>query len=112
MPVLVSGAEGTVYIDELVGDVGFGVPGNAGGGGAVDDAVAGRGVVDDEGEAAGVSAGEDEQRRPQGGQLNMRILDNNRFGGTSGDQLRNWFLQLQSGMMTLRHDQIDMRNDT
>ncbi len=52
MPVLVSGAEGTVYIDELVGDVGFGVPGNAGGGGAVDDAVAGRGVVDDEGEAA------------------------------------------------------------
>jgi hypothetical protein len=33
-------------------------------------------------------------------------LDNNRFGGTSGDQLRNWFLQLHSGMMTLRRDQI------
>jgi hypothetical protein len=55
MPVLVIGAEGTVYIDELVGDVGFGVPGDAGGGGAV----AGQGV-DDEGKAAGVPAGEDE----------------------------------------------------
>ena len=86
-----------------MGDVGFSVPGDAGGGGAV----AGRGV-DDEGKAAGVPAGKDERRRLQGRQLSMWILDNNRFG----NQLRNWFLQLQSGMMTLRHDQIDMRNDT
>ena len=102
MPVLVSDAKGgTVHIDELVGDVGFGVPGDAEGGRAVADAVAGRGV-DDEGKAAGVPAGKDERRRLQGRQLSMWILDNNRFG----NQLRNWFLQLQSGMMTLRRDQI------
>jgi hypothetical protein len=52
IPVLVSGAEGTVYVGELVGDVGFGVPGDAGGGGAVAGAVVGRGA-DDEGKAAG-----------------------------------------------------------
>jgi hypothetical protein len=85
-----------------MGDVGFSVPGDAGGGGAV----AGRGV-DDEGKAAGVPAGKDERRRLQGRQLSMWILDNNRFG----NQLRNWFLQLQSGMMTLRRDQINMRNE-
>ncbi len=103
MSVLVSGAEGTVYIDELMGDVAFGVPGDAGAGGG---AVAGRGV-DDEGKAAGVPAGKDERRRLQGRQLNMQIFDNNRFE----NQHRNWFLQLQSGMMSLRRDQINMRND-
>ena len=88
MPVSVSGADGTVYIDELAGNDGFAIPGAAAGG-ANADAVAGG---DDQGEEAG-AAGDDmerrQQRQPQV-QANVRILDNNRFGG-SGDQIRNWF---------------------
>jgi hypothetical protein len=106
MPVLVSGSEGTVYIDELAGDAEIPIPGDAGG-----RAVAGG---DDQGEEAGAAGGDDDEERrqqPQQVQANMRILDNNRFGG-SGDQLRNWFLQLQSGMMTLRRELIDLRNET
>ncbi len=92
MPVLVSGADGTVYSDELAAkDDGFAIPGA------------------DQGEAAG-DAMEQRQLRQAQVQANMRILDNNRFGG-SGDQIRNWFLQLQSSIMTLRRKLMDLRND-
>ncbi len=97
MPVLVSGADGTVYIDELAAkDDGFAIPGAA------------QGEAD--ANAAAGDAMEQRQLRQAQVQANMRILDNNRFGG-SGDQIRNWFLQLQSSIMTLRRKLMDLRND-
>ncbi len=109
MPILVSGADGTVYIDELAGeDDGFAIPGAAGGE-ADADAVAGSNDRSEEAGAAG-DAMEQRQLRQAQVQANIRILDNNRFGG-SGDEIRNWFLQLQSGIMTLRRQLMNLRNN-
>jgi hypothetical protein len=83
MPVLVSAADGTVYIDELAGvDDGFTIPGAAGGE-AYADAVVGR---NDRSEEAGAAGDAMEQRQLSQAQVqaNMRMLGNNRFAG-SGD---------------------------
>ena len=77
MPVLVSGDQGTVYIDELP---------------AID--------------AIDTGGGQDAAGQQQ--DLSMRILGNNR---PSGDQLRNHMLQLQSGILSLRRENIELRND-
>ena len=74
IPVLVSGDQGAVYIDELpltVVDVGAG------------------------GEAQEPDA-------------NVRIYENNRTGG---DHIRNHMLQLQSGIFSLRRENLELRND-
>jgi hypothetical protein len=78
MPVLVSGDQGTVFIDELVAAV----PTEEGGG----------------------------QRQDQQDGLNSRILENstNRSGG---DQMRSYMLHLQSSVMSLRREQIELRSD-
>jgi hypothetical protein len=71
MPVLVSGDQGTVYIDELP---------------AIETIDAGGG---------------------QEGQQQHDRLSNR----PSGDQLRNQMLQLQSGILSLRRENIELRND-
>jgi len=78
MPVLVSGDQGTVFIDELVAAV----PTEEGGG---------------------------HQQDQQDG-LNSRILENstNRSGG---DQVRSYMLHLQSSVMSLRREHIELRSD-
>ena len=78
MPVLVSGDQGTVYIDEIP---------------------IGAAPIDAD---VDIAAGGGEQ-------LNMRILENTRTFG--GDQMRNYMLQLQSGMLSLRRENIDLRNE-
>ena len=80
MPVLVSGDQGTVYINELVITDVPTLPGAATEGGG----------------------------QQQG--LNLRILENstNRIGG---DQMRNYMLQLQSSVMSLRRENIEIRSD-
>jgi hypothetical protein len=109
MPILVCGADGTVHIDELAGeDDGFAFLGAAGGE-ADADAVAGSNDRSEEAGAAG-DAMEIRQLRQAQVQANISILDNNRFGGSS-DQIRNWFLQLQSGIMTLRRQLMNLRNN-
>ncbi|KAI2497397.1 hypothetical protein MHU86_17108 [Fragilaria crotonensis] len=40
--------------------------------------------------------------------LNQRLLQNNQ---ASGDQLQNWMLQLQSGFLSLRRENIEIRNN-
>ena len=75
MPVLVSGDQGAVYIDEL-------------------NSVAGE-----------RGAGEAQQQEDQ---QNLRVLDSNRTGG---DQIRNWMLQLQSGLLSLRRENMELRNE-
>jgi hypothetical protein len=84
IPVLVSGDQGTVYIDELAGA----------------QVVGGGGVA--EGGAEAQHEGGDEV-------LNHRLLENNRTAG--GDQLRNMLLQLQSGILGLRRENIELRSD-
>ena len=86
MLVIVSGDQGTVYIDELQPMPGGLVVENNG---APDAAmnVLDNGVMRD---------------------LNVRMLNNNQ---ASGNQLQNWMLQLQSGFMTLRRENIELRNE-
>ncbi|KAI2508144.1 hypothetical protein MHU86_6317 [Fragilaria crotonensis] len=38
----------------------------------------------------------------------MRILENNQI---SGDKLQNWMLQLQSGFMSLRRENVELRSE-
>jgi hypothetical protein len=86
MPVIVSGDQGTVYIDELQPMPGGVVVEN---GGPPDAAM---NVLD-------IGAMRD---------LNVRMLNKNQ---ASGNQLENWMLQLQSGFMTLRRENIELRSE-
>lgn len=86
MPVLVSGNQGTVYIDELPP-----IPGGL--------------VVENNG-APDTAMNVLEGREMRA--LNLRILNNNE---ASGNQLQNWMLQMQSGFMTLRRENIELRNE-
>ena len=72
MPVLVSGDQGTVFMDEIP------------------------------------LVGEEGGQQPQEHELSMRILENNRTGS---DQIRNHMLHLQSGILSLRRENIELRND-
>jgi hypothetical protein len=96
MPVLVSGNQGTVYIDEIPPMV---TNENDGGGTPAAAAATGPGgiVVGDGADVVGQK-------------LNRRLLDNNHSNAT-GDQLQNWILQLQSGLLTLRRENIELRNE-
>ncbi|KAI2494677.1 hypothetical protein MHU86_19856 [Fragilaria crotonensis] len=89
VPIIVSGNQGTVFIDEIprLPDLeGFAAGAN-------------NNNVDDNGGALqGLNA-----RR-----LNMRILENNQI---SGDKLQNWMLQLQSGFMSLRRENVELRSE-
>jgi hypothetical protein len=44
-----------------------------------------------------------------GEQINLRVLENTRTFG--GDQMRNYILQLQSGILSLRRENIELRNE-
>jgi hypothetical protein len=72
MPILVSGDQGTVFMDEIP------------------------------------LVGEEGGQQPQEHELSMRILENNRTGS---DQIRNHMLHLQSGILSLRRENIELRND-
>ncbi|KAI2497781.1 hypothetical protein MHU86_16723 [Fragilaria crotonensis] len=89
VPIIVSGNQGTVFIDEIprLPDLdGFAAGAN-------------NNNVDDNGGALqGLNA-----RR-----LNMQILENNQI---SGDKLQNWMLQLQSGFMSLRRENVELRSE-
>ena len=83
VPVIVSGNQGIVYIDEI--------PRN-------------NDVNDTAANADGGNDGADVGNQA----LHMRLLDNNRI---SGDALQNWMLQLQSGFMSLRRENLELRNE-
>ena len=44
-----------------------------------------------------------------GEQINLQVLENTRTFG--GDQMRNYILQLQSGILSLRRENIELRNE-
>ena len=78
MPVLITGDQGTVYIDEIP----IVAP--------VDPVEIGAGGGDGE-------------------QINVRVFDNTQTLG--GDQMRNYIFQLQSGIMSLRRENIELRTE-
>ncbi len=98
VPIIVSGNQGTVFIDEIPRP-----PDN----------------VDGTTTASGDNDG-GEQQRQQGGRisddatrsgttaLNMRILQNYCVGG---DALQTWMLQLQSGFISLRRENLELQNE-
>ncbi len=98
VPIIVSGNQGTVFIDEIPR------PSDN---------------VDGTTTASGDNDGGERQRQ-QGGRisddatrsgtiaLNMRILQNHRVGGNA---LQTWMLQLQSGFMSLRCENLELRNE-
>ena len=87
VPVLVNGNQGTVFIDEI--------PTTSIEGSAV-------GAENKNGEAV---CGETIHflQRPSMQQLNQRLLQNYQ---ASGNQLHNWMLQMQSGFLSLQHENI------
>jgi hypothetical protein len=88
----VSGNQGTVFIDEIPTT-------------SIEGPLAG--VENENGESAGETnnflQGPSSIQR-----LNQRLLQNNQ---ASGDQLQNWMLQLQSGFLSLRRENVEIRND-
>jgi hypothetical protein len=98
VPIIVSGNQATVFIDEIP---------------RPPDNVDGTTTASDDNDGG-------ERQRQQGGQisddatrsgttaLSMRILQNHRVGG---DALQTWMLQLQSGFMSLRRENLELRNE-
>jgi hypothetical protein len=88
VPIIVSGNQGTVFIDEIprlpMPDV---------------DGTANNNMDN----GAALQGGLNNART-----LNMRILENNQ---ASGDKLQNWMLQLQSGFMSLRRENVELRSE-
>ena len=92
VPVLVSGNQGTVFIDEIPTTSIEGPP---------------AGVETHEN---GVSAGETLNflQGPSMQRLNQRLQQKDQ---ASGDHLQNWMLQMQSGFLSLRRENVEIRND-
>ena len=90
VPIIISGSQGTVFIDEIPRLAEEDVNDNNGG----DDAI-------------GAAAGRQEERLNN--ETNMRVLRNNQ--GSGGDQLQNWMLQLQSGFLSLRRENVELRSE-
>jgi hypothetical protein len=98
VPIIVSGNQGTVFIDEIPWP---------------HDNVDGTTTASDDNDGG-------ERQRQQGGRisddatrsgttaLNMRILQNHRVGG---DALQTWMFQLQSGFMSLRRENLELRHE-
>ncbi|KAI2509491.1 hypothetical protein MHU86_4868 [Fragilaria crotonensis] len=91
VPVLVSGNQGKVFIDEI--------PTTSIEGDAV-------GAENENGEPAGETI--NFLQGPSMRRLNQRLLQNNQ---ASGDQLQNWMLQLQRRFLSLRRENVEIRND-